>query len=99
MFANCCSIPSHRGQFEGTSFLVKYQSDCELLQTFLEANWQCAPICIFIDHLLYSRHSAFVIFPQRMFSITHVFKSQLRSGVWASLRVIGLGPRPMPGLP
>lgn len=49
-----------------------------LLQTFLEANWPCAAIGIFIEHLPYARHLIFIILnPQKTLSSTHTFKRQL----------------------
>lgn len=65
---------------------MQHQFHCELLWTFLEANWQYAPISIFIDHLPYAIHLTFITLnPQKTLSITHVFESQLRSRVRLAL--------------
>lgn len=36
--------------------LMQYQFECELLQTFLAANRQCAAVGVVIEHVLHSRH-------------------------------------------
>lgn len=82
---NSCSLPQPWRQSEEICLslsLMQHQFHRELLWTFLEANWQYAPISIFMDHLLYARHLMFITLnPQKTLGITHVFESQLRSRV------------------
>lgn len=52
--------------------LVQYQVECELLQTFLKRNWQCAATGIFIEPLLYARHLTLIILNTQMLDTTHV---------------------------
>lgn len=72
-------IISYWGRCGVVKTLMQYHFEYEQLQTFLEANWHCAAIGIFIKHLLYARHfTPIILNPQKTLGTTPILKSELR---------------------